>query len=150
LATVSDIITDSPEATEADAELWGRRVPVRTVVGLVGDYGAGKTAWVRGFARGAGFAGRVRSPSFGLANLYRAVRFPIWHLDLYRLDGAEAVSGAGLDDYILQPEGVTLVEWWDRWASPENSTVHPPSFLLVTVASIGETRRHLRYEVVGF
>lgn len=103
----------------AETEDWAARlsasVPAGSVVALQGDLGAGKTAFARGFARGLGHAGRVHSPTFSLLNEYLGGRCPIHHLDLYRLNAAADVGAAGLEEYLLHPSGITLVEWPERW-----------------------------------
>lgn len=79
---------------------------------LVGDLGAGKTQFAKGFAVGLGIADTVSSPSFVLMAEY-AGRIPMFHLDLYRLaDAGDALAGGLLDD--RQVEGVALVEWAER------------------------------------
>ena len=80
------------------------------VVVLVGDLGAGKTAFVQGFAAALGVAAPVTSPTFTLANRYEG-RLVINHLDVYRFDGLAEVRDLALPE--LLDEGVTLVEWGD-------------------------------------
>jgi tRNA threonylcarbamoyladenosine biosynthesis protein TsaE len=84
------------------------------VIGLVGELGAGKTQWVRGFAQGLGITERVHSPTFNLVNEYRSGRLPCFHLDLYRLETAEQVFSAGLEEYLNPVHGVSVIEWFDR------------------------------------
>ncbi len=79
---------------------------------LVGDLGAGKTQFAKGFAVGLGIDGIVSSPTFVLMTEY-AGRLPMFHLDLYRIeDAADAVAGGLLDE--RQLAGVVLVEWAER------------------------------------
>ena len=79
---------------------------------LVGDLGAGKTQFAKGFAVGLGITDIVSSPTFVLMTEY-AGRLPLFHLDLYRLDdAADALAGGLLDE--RQLEGVALVEWAER------------------------------------
>jgi len=79
---------------------------------LVGDLGAGKTVFAKGFAAGLGVTDIVSSPTFVLMAEY-AGRLPLFHLDLYRLDdAADALAGGLLDE--RQAEGVALVEWAER------------------------------------
>jgi tRNA threonylcarbamoyladenosine biosynthesis protein TsaE len=84
------------------------------IVGLKGDLGAGKTQFVRGVAAGVGASDRVHSPTFALINEYLTGRLPIFHIDLYRLETAEAILSAGLEEFFQQKEGVTLIEWFER------------------------------------
>ncbi len=79
---------------------------------LVGDLGAGKTQFAKGFARGLGITDTVSSPTFVLMAEY-AGRLPLFHLDLYRLeDAADALAGGLLDE--RQLAGVAIVEWAER------------------------------------
>lgn len=79
---------------------------------LVGDLGAGKTVFAKGFAAGLGVTGIVNSPTFVLMTEYEG-RLPLFHLDLYRLDdAADALAGGLLDE--RQADGVVLVEWAER------------------------------------
>ena len=79
---------------------------------LLGDLGAGKTQFAKGFALGLGVRDIVNSPSFTLMAEY-AGRMPLFHQDLYRLSGAEEILGGGLVDE-RQEDGVTLIEWGER------------------------------------
>jgi tRNA threonylcarbamoyladenosine biosynthesis protein TsaE len=82
------------------------------LVCLVGDLGAGKTQFAKGFAVGLGIADTVSSPTFVLMTEY-AGRLPMFHLDLYRLDdAADALAGGLLDE--RQLAGVALIEWGER------------------------------------
>jgi tRNA threonylcarbamoyladenosine biosynthesis protein TsaE len=112
---MATIISTSPAATEALGEQWGRAAQAGALFALSGDLGAGKTQLVRGLARGVGFAGRVHSPTFTLVNEYAGGRLVLHHLDLYRLDTPEQVTAAGLEDYLLRPPGVAVVEWAEKW-----------------------------------
>ena len=84
------------------------------LISLVGDLGAGKTQFAKGFGAGLGITDTIVSPSFVLMAEYRG-RLQFFHVDLYRLaDAAEALAGGLIDD--RQTEGVTLVEWAERLA----------------------------------
>ena len=107
-------ISHSPADTAALGEQWGRAAQSGLVIGLSGDLGAGKTQFVKGLARGLGITMRVQSPSYVLVNIYTGGRLTLFHLDLYRLDTPEQVTAAGMEEY-LQPTGVTVIEWVERW-----------------------------------
>lgn len=107
------ILTSSEEETSAAGERLAARLAGGDVVLLYGDLGAGKTAFVRGLARGLGApAGEVSSPTFTLVQEYHG-RVTLFHVDLYRLEPKE-VDDLGLEELVLG-DGVVAIEWADRW-----------------------------------
>ena len=110
---MAELLSRSPAETEALGEQFGRAARHGQVLALSGDLGAGKTQFVRGLARGLGISGRVHSPTFTLVNEYGGGRLKLFHLDLYRLETAEQILSAGVEEY-LSPDGVSVVEWAER------------------------------------
>ena len=142
------IISNSPAETAAIGEAWAREAGPGWVIGLSGDLGAGKTQFVKGFARGLGCPEPVLSPTFALMNEHRGGRIPLFHLDLYRLDTREQIRGAGLEEYLFRPQGVAMVEWIERWLGSER--IIPGTRLrLVRFQVVSETERQLDYEDSG-
>lgn len=140
------VVTRSSDETAALGEQWGRAARTGWVIGLSGDLGAGKTQLVKGLARGLGLATLIASPTFALVNEHRDGRLPLFHLDLYRLDSREQIIGAGLEEYLLKPAGVTVVEWAERYfdvASPQ------PGLIRVSIETLGENERRITYEDIG-
>lgn len=84
------------------------------VISLSGDLGAGKTAFVQGVAIALGVEKGVTSPSFTLVHEYKG-RFPIVHLDVYRLDSFQEVIDIGFEEY-LDPDSIVLIEWGEAIA----------------------------------
>ncbi len=78
---------------------------------LVGEMGAGKTAFAQGFAAGLGVTEPVTSPSFTLVHEY-AGRLPLHHVDVYRLERLAELQDLALSE-LIDGEGVTLIEWGD-------------------------------------
>jgi tRNA threonylcarbamoyladenosine biosynthesis protein TsaE len=151
---MATLISRSPEETFAIGEQWGREAVRGWVIGLSGDLGAGKTQLVKGVARGLGSSARVHSPTFALLNEYHGGRWPLFHLDLYRLISREEVIHAGLEEYLLNPEGITVVEWIERWLPGAQE----PGFelqrgtgrtRLVQIETLSATERRIRYEDSG-
>jgi tRNA threonylcarbamoyladenosine biosynthesis protein TsaE len=83
-------------------------------VALHGDLGAGKTQFTRGIVRGLeGDARLVSSPTFVLLNVYDTGRLKVFHLDAYRVSGAEDFESIGFSE-LLEQGGVVVVEWPQR------------------------------------
>ena len=99
----------SESETEAIGEAFARGLPDGAVVAMYGELGAGKTAFVRGMARGMGIDCRVSSPTFTIVNEYLGKRELI-HFDMYRLSGADELFDIGWEDY-LKRKAVLAVEW---------------------------------------
>lgn len=146
--TREEFITRSAEETQSLGEACGRAARRGQVFALCGDLGAGKTQWVRGFARGAGFSGRVQSPTFGLVNVYEGGRLPVFHLDLYRLDTRGQIVAAGLEEYLTGPDGVAVVEWAERWFAP-GAGMAPPEGGCVRLEVVSESERRIVHEHPG-
>jgi tRNA threonylcarbamoyladenosine biosynthesis protein TsaE len=107
------LTTTTVEATEAIGRRLGRLVEPGDVVALVGDLGAGKTAFVRGLGDGLGVPGHlVASPTFTMIAEYPGGRLPLFHVDLYRLEPGAADLPV-LAEYV-HGGGVTAIEWPDR------------------------------------
>lgn len=107
----------SPEMTEAFAAGLVPQFPPGAVLPLYGDLGSGKTVFARGVARGLGITEPVTSPTFAIAQEYRAPGgLWLFHLDLYRIADDNEALAFGLDEYLFAPDAVTLVEWPERIA----------------------------------
>ena len=128
---------------ESETEELGSRLaaglPNGTVVAMYGDLGAGKTAFVRGMARGLGLNCRVSSPTFTIVNEYLGERTLI-HFDMYRLSGADELFEIGWEDY-LRRGAVCAGEWSEK--------VRDAFFgdeITVRIEKCGETERKITIE----
>jgi tRNA threonylcarbamoyladenosine biosynthesis protein TsaE len=133
-----DTFTGSEEETSAAGEALARSLSPGDVVLLYGELGAGKTAFVRGLARGLGTdPAEVSSPTFTLIQEYRG-RVPLFHVDLYRLHEQE-VDDLGLEELVLGG-GIVAIEWAERWRG------RPDEGVEVRIEDAGEDRRRIRIE----
>ena len=109
------------------------------VIALVGQIGAGKTTFIQGLAKGLGVPKEnVTSPSFVLIKEYRGGRLPIFHADLFRLDGQDEAASVGLEECYQMP-GVTVIEWANRIP-----TIVPEEFLELQFEVINRTTRRIQ------
>ena len=103
-------ISKNERETEAVGERLAKAINGGAVIAMYGDLGAGKTAFVRGMARGMGLTHcRVSSPTFTIVNEYLGERELI-HFDMYRLSSADELFDIGWEDYISRG-AVCAVEW---------------------------------------
>ena len=109
------IISHSPQETFELGRQFAASLRRGAVLALAGDLGAGKTQFSKGLAAGLGVEAEVTSPTFTLIHEYPGGRLPLFHIDLYRLEEEEEVLGIGLDEY-LDGDGVTVIEWADKFA----------------------------------
>ncbi len=113
---IFSVITKNEEETMLVAEKLAKTVGKGVVFTLVGDLGAGKTHFVKGFVKGMGSNALVTSPTFTIMNVYEGGKVPIYHFDMYRLSSKEEAEELGFNEYfdLKHLDGVVLVEW------PEN------------------------------
>ena len=106
---MAEFISRSQLETEEVGRKLAEKLPGGSVVAMYGDLGAGKTAFVRGMAKGMGLSCRVSSPTFTIVNEYLGERELI-HFDMYRLSSADELFDIGWEDY-LSRGAVCAVEW---------------------------------------
>lgn len=80
------------------------------VFALVGNLGAGKTQWTKGFVSIIDPAADVTSPTFAIVNEYRGGEYPVFHFDFHRLETADELITLGWDEY-LDENGIVICEW---------------------------------------
>ena len=78
------------------------------IICLTGDLGSGKTVFAKGFANGLGINEVVSSPTFTIIKEYTEGEMPLYHMDVYRLDGN--TDGVGIEEY-FHKNGVVIIEW---------------------------------------
>jgi len=130
------IATNTEDETAEAGERLGASLTPGDVVLLYGELGAGKTAFVRGLARGLGApADDVSSPTFTLVQEYRG-RATLYHVDLYRLEPRE-IDDLGLEELVCG-DGIVAIEWADRWHG------RPDDVIEVTIVADSEDTRGIR------
>lgn len=137
-----EIASSGPVQTAGLAASLAGVAEAGDVVCLWGELGAGKTVFAKGFGAGLGATETINSPTFVLMAEYPA-RMPLFHLDLYRLDGpADAIEGGLLDE--RQAAGVVVVEWPDRLGA-----ALPAERLDVWIDGTGDEPRRIRLQAHG-
>lgn len=104
--------------TPQDSHALGARLAALVepgdVIALSGELGAGKTSIARGLLAALGLAGEAPSPSFAIVQPYDPpeVRFPVLHVDLYRINDPDEAEELGLED--ARADSLLIVEWPER------------------------------------
>lgn len=140
---MQEIVSDSEAMTLALGARLAGMLPSGTVVALVGDLGCGKTVLARGIARGLGIAEAVTSPTFTVAQEYRRPNGEyLYHLDMYRITDENAALAFGIDEFLFQPNAITLVEWPEQIAG----LLVRPSLRTIRFRHLDENRRSITFE----
>ena len=140
---MQEIVSDSEAMTLALGSRLAGMLPSGSVVALVGDLGCGKTVLARGIARGLGIAEAVTSPTFTVAQEYcRPNGEYLYHLDMYRITDENAALAFGIDEFLFQPNAVTLVEWPEQIAG----LLARPSLRTIRFRHLDENRRFITLE----
>lgn len=134
--TIDIVSRDEGETRQLAARLATVLEP-GDVVALIGELGSGKTRFVEGACRGLGYAGRVRSPTYMLLNIYRAAR-PLYHFDLYRWDRSRGDAELAEWEEWMDGDGITFIEWADRLGE-----ALPARAIVVRLAHAGERERRV-------
>ncbi|MDP8217372.1 MAG: tRNA (adenosine(37)-N6)-threonylcarbamoyltransferase complex ATPase subunit type 1 TsaE [Candidatus Theseobacter exili] len=135
-------ISESSSETRELGIVLGRNLVAGDVLALCGNLGTGKTVLTKGIAEGLGIKDTdhiVVSPSFTLINEYYGT-LPLYHFDLYRLNGSSDLMELGIDEYIFG-KGVTVIEWAERCID-----ILPPNTMKILLNVTGENQRKFTIE----
>ncbi len=131
-------ITKSYLETVALAERIAKNLPEGTVIGYLGDLGAGKTAFTTGLVKGLGIEADVSSPTFAICNEYKSNDKTLYHFDMYRIDGWDDLYSTGFFDY-LETEAYIAAEW-----SENIFGALPDDAVIVDISKISDNEREFK------
>ena len=103
------------------------------VICLTGDLGSGKTMFTKAFAKSLQVEEEVTSPTFNIIKEYESGELPLFHMDVYRLDGK--VGDLGIEEYFTK-KGITIIEWADMIED-----YLPKNRLDIKIKIVGEEKR---------
>ena len=137
--------SNSPAATSSLGKRVGERLKEGSIIALMGELGCGKTLFTRGICAGLGVPLRqVNSPTFIFVNEYTG-RFPVFHVDLYRLGDIAEGFEIGILDYLSRAKsGVIVVEWAEKMLS-----LLPDGYLQVQFQVLSARKREITMSAVG-
>lgn len=136
------LYSKSEKETEMLGEDIAKTLRGGEIIAMRGGMGMGKTAFVRGLARGLGETMRVTSPTYTIVNEYET-NPPLFHFDLYRLGSADELYEIGFEDYLARG-GVCVIEWSEN-AGDDVAFTHiieierdgdEPDFRRITVSEV--------------
>ena len=131
------LLSQSPEDTIQIGQIVGTNLLEGDVVLLDGELGCGKTCITQGLISGMGSDDIARSPTFVIVAEY-AGRFPIYHMDLYRLDNLSIHDDQSLDE-LIYGDGVSIIEWPGR-----SKDLFPSESILIEFVRLDEYSRLLK------
>ena len=140
------IKTISEQDTMSVAEKLAKSLGYPVVISLVGDLGAGKTTFTKGFAKGLNIKDNITSPTFTIMNEYKSGVKPLYHFDMYRLASLEEALELGFGEYfdLTKLSGASIVEWAEN-----TKGILPERHLEITINKINDNEREIAVEPKG-
>ncbi len=132
--------TKSSDETIALGEKIGSLLEPGDIIAMTGTLAAGKTTITKGIAKALGVDDTITSPTFCLISEYEGSKMPLYHMDVYRLDGEEDFINLGVEDMIYG-KGVTIVEWSDKVKKQL-----PKKTICMEITPVNECERKIKIE----
>ena len=141
------VISNNEQTTKEIAQKYAKSIKSPCVISLVGDLGAGKTTFAKGFAEGFGVNQVVTSPTYTIMNEYKGSIMPLYHFDMYRLSSMEEAINCGFEEYfdLKTLKGVVLVEW-----AKNVEGLLPAYHVQISFNKIDETKREISITIKGW
>ncbi|RJP46441.1 MAG: tRNA (adenosine(37)-N6)-threonylcarbamoyltransferase complex ATPase subunit type 1 TsaE [Armatimonadetes bacterium] len=133
--------TNSVEETQNFAQNLAKKYTQGGIIALIGPLGSGKTAFTQGFAQGLDIKNKLLSPTFVLMRQYKIPHNPkglLYHIDLYRLENTQQITGLGLEEIFANPHNIILIEWADKLGS-----LLPKQAAKITFRTVNVTKREI-------
>lgn len=108
----------------------------KEVIYLSGELGAGKTSLVRDIMHALGYVGKIKSPSYSIAEVYDFNNIKVAHLDFYRVENVDELLYLSLDEYALECDYI-FIEW-----APENCDLVPPATIKINISITDDARSY--------
>ena len=135
---MTEYISQNCEETEALAKKLSNELEKGSVIGFLGDLGAGKTAFTAGFVKGLGIDAEVSSPTFSICNEYIGNESRVYHFDMYRIETWDDLYSCGFFD-ALDSGAYILCEW-----SENIFGALPDDAVIIKIDKLGENKRSFK------
>jgi len=112
-----EYITKSTKKTQDIAKQLAKKILKKksaVVIGLTGELGGGKTAFIQGLAKGLGVKKKILSPTFVIYKKFKMKDKNFYHFDCYRIQGARDLLKLGFAEIISNPQNIIAIEWADK------------------------------------
>lgn len=129
--------TSTPEQTIELGKILGSLLKAGDVLAMTGTLAAGKTTITKGIAQSLGVSDNITSPTFCLISEYEG-RIPLYHMDVYRLEGSEDFINLGVED-MLYGDGVCIIEWSEKVRSEL-----PKKSITIDITPLEDTKRRIQ------
>lgn len=106
---MEQITLNSEKETIELGKKIAQNLKIGDILVLTGDLGSGKTKLTEGILSFFGLQNEISSPTFTIVNEYQTEKFPIYHFDVYRLEGSDEFLAIGGEEYFER--GVSIIEW---------------------------------------
>lgn len=135
---MQEFVTHGYEETLQMAADFAKTVKKGTVIGFIGGFGMGKTAFTSGFVKGLGINADVSSPTFAICNEYIGNDCRVYHFDMYRIESWDDLYSTGFFDYI-DSGAYILAEWSENvfGALPDDSVI-------IEIEKLGDNDRRFK------
>lgn len=137
------VISESESDTFKLGEKVAKQLKKGDVVALSGDLGTGKTAFVKGLARGFGIEEYITSPTFTLVQSYKGPEFNLHHFDVYRISDEDELFETGYEEYLYQGD-ICVIEWADLITN-----LIPPQAIWINFERVANCENKRRITVKG-
>jgi len=87
------------------------------IIFLTGELGTGKTTLTKGILKGMGYKGLVKSPTFNIVEIYEISDHSVFHFDFFRIVHSRELSEIGIQEYLTDKSGISIIEWPERASS---------------------------------
>ncbi len=140
---MQEIILNSEAETIALGRKIAQHLKIGDILVLTGELGSGKTKLTEGILTYFGLQNEISSPTFTIVNEYQAEKFPIYHLDVYRLENSDEFLAIGGEEYF--EKGVSIIEWGEIIED-----VLPPNYIHIVFSRDleEENKRKVKISVV--